>query len=93
MKSEINKYLVRVIIENKDLLDDPEGETIYKDLILKNQHKEIISVRTGKIIRIKINAKSCDEAEYITDKICIDLRLFNPIVSNCHIKCEGLIEE
>ena len=43
-------------IENKHFLNDPEGETILNDLILKEGYNDIISVRTAKSIKIEIIA-------------------------------------
>ena len=92
-ETRYRKYLVTVTIENKAYIDDPEGRTIHKDLLLKNSYNEIISVRTAKMLKITLQAKSCGDAENLIDQLCKELMIFNPVVSNCRISCEGYIEE
>lgn len=82
----LNKYIVNVIIENKPLIRDPEGETILRDLMIKNGVTEIKEVRTGKLLRLKVEGKNEDDVQKITEKMCNDLRIFNPVVSMCKIK-------
>lgn len=82
----LKKYIVNVIIENKPSIRDPEGETILRDLMIKNGATEIKEVRTGKILRLKVEGKNEDEVKQITEKMCNDLRIFNPVVSMCKIK-------
>ncbi len=82
----LKKYIVNVIIENKPSIRDPEGETILRDLIIKNGVTEIKEVRTGKLLRLKVEGKNEDEVQQITEKMCNDLRIFNPVVSMCKIK-------
>ncbi|MGD1835471.1 MAG: phosphoribosylformylglycinamidine synthase subunit PurS [Nitrososphaeraceae archaeon] len=77
---------LNVIIQNKDYINDPEGETIYRDLIIKNKYSNIKSVRTAKILKIKINAKNIEEAKKTVENMCEELRIYNPIVSNCKIQ-------
>ena len=79
------EFNVIVTIENKSFINDPEGETIYHDLILKNQYNSIKSVRTAKVLKLIVNAKNAVEARLSVKKMCEDLRIFNPIVSNCQI--------
>jgi phosphoribosylformylglycinamidine synthase len=72
-------------IENKHFLNDPEGETILNDLILKEGYNDIISVRTAKSIKIEIIAKDIEDAKVKVTEMCDTLRIYNPIVSNCKI--------
>lgn len=86
--SELNKkirYSVYVNIENKPFLSDPEGETILNDLILKEGYSDVLSIRTSKSLKIDIMANSVDDAKNKVKKMCDDLRLYNPIVSNCDV--------
>ncbi len=78
-------FLANVSIENKSFLNDPEGETILNDLILKERYHDIISVRTAKTLIIEILAKDCNDAEKKIKEMCDNLRVFNPIVSECKI--------
>jgi len=79
------EFNVIVTIENKSFINDPEGETIYHDLILKNQYNSIKSVRTAKVLKLVVKAKNSLEARSSVKKMCEDLRIFNPIVSDCLI--------
>lgn len=78
-------FLVNVIIENKPFLNDPEGETILNDLILKENYHDVISVRSSKSLSIKVLAENEIEAQKKIKKMCDDLRIYNPVVSNCEI--------
>ena len=76
---------VIVSIENKPFLNDPEGETVLNDLILKENYSDIVSVRSAKSLRIKILSETETEALFKVKKMCDDLRIYNPIVSNCEV--------
>lgn len=78
-------YTVLVTIENKKFINDPEGKTILHDLILKSQYLEIKSVRTAKVLKLTVDAETANEATKIVKKMCDELRIFNPIVSDCKI--------
>ena len=79
------RYLVVVTIENKEQVGDPEGETIKKDLILKSGYLNVESVRSAKCYNININTETENDAKKEVTKLCDELRIYNPIVSNCRI--------
>lgn len=79
------RYLVVVTIENKEQVGDPEGETIKKDLIFRSGYSNVESVRSAKCYNIVINTKTESEAKRDVTKLCEELRIYNPIVSNCSI--------
>lgn len=81
----IKEFNVIVTIENKSFINDPEGETIYRDLILKNKYNSIKSVRTAKVLKLIVDATNSKEAKVRVKKMCEELRIFNPVVSNCQI--------
>ena len=81
----MGKYLVVVTIENKKEVGDPEGETIKKDLIFRSGYSNVESVRSAKCYYISINTESENSAKEQVTKICEELRIYNPIVSNCSI--------
>jgi len=81
----MGRYLVVVTIENKDQVGDPEGETIKKDLIFRSGYLNVESVRSAKCYNIIINTKSEEDAKKEVTKLCEELRIYNPIVSNCTI--------
>jgi phosphoribosylformylglycinamidine synthase len=81
----MGRYLVVVTIENKDQIGDPEGETIKKDLIFRSGYSNVESVKSAKCYNIIINTKSEVHAKKQVTKLCEELRIYNPIVSNCTI--------
>ncbi|MEM4311229.1 MAG: phosphoribosylformylglycinamidine synthase subunit PurS [Nitrososphaerales archaeon] len=82
----MGNYKVEVLIENKPKLRDPEGETIHKELLLKGGYNMVKEVRTGKMIRIVLEAENGLEAENLVRKLCDELRIYNPLVSSLRIK-------
>ena len=80
------KYLVRVVIENKAYVNDPEGETILKDLIAKGGYSSVSSVRTAKTLSITVESRDSEEAELTVKRMCDELRIYNPVVSNCMVE-------
>ncbi|MGI0022548.1 MAG: phosphoribosylformylglycinamidine synthase subunit PurS [Nitrososphaeraceae archaeon] len=79
------RYHVVVTIENKEQVGDPEGETIKKDLILKSGYSNVESVRSAKCYNIIINTETENDAKKEVTTLCEELRIYNPIVSNCTI--------
>ncbi|MDQ4016071.1 MAG: phosphoribosylformylglycinamidine synthase subunit PurS [Thermoproteota archaeon] len=83
------KFIVQVIIENKPYINDPEGETIHRDLVVKSGYSNIQSVRSAKMLKMVVNSKTERDAEATVKKLCLELRIFNPVVSNCTVKSTG----
>lgn len=79
-------YTVHVIIENKPGISDPEGETILKDLVLKGSYSSVKKIRSAKMLKFKINEKSKALAVKTIQKLCDDLRIYNPMVSKITIE-------
>jgi phosphoribosylformylglycinamidine synthase subunit PurS len=75
-----------VIIENKPFINDPEGETIHRDLIVKGGYSTVQSVRSAKMLKMTVSSKSEKDAEKMIEKLCAELRIYNPVVSNCTVK-------
>ena len=87
----MSKFVICVTIENKEHINDPEGETIQKDLIIKGGYSSVESVRTAKTLKITITEKNQMEAEKVVRKLCEDLRIYNPVVSKCTVRSLGRI--
>jgi phosphoribosylformylglycinamidine synthase PurS subunit len=87
----VPKFVVQVVIENKPYINDPEGETIHRDLVVKGGYSNVESVRSAKMLKMVVNSKSEKDAEATVKKMCEELRIFNHIVSNCTIKATGKI--
>lgn len=85
------KYLVQVVIENKPYINDPEGETIHRDLVVKGGYSNVSSVRSAKMLKMVVSSKSEKDAEQTVKKLCEELRIFNPVVSNCAVKTSSKI--
>lgn len=79
-------YTVEVIVENKPLAADPEGETIHRNLILKGGYSQIKNVRAGKLLRMSVEADSPDHARQLVKKLCDDLRIYNPAAHVCQVR-------
>ena len=87
----VSKFNIILTIENKPQINDPEGETIHRDLIVKGGYSNIESVRSAKTLKIIVKSKSEDEAITVVRKLSEELRLFNPLVSNCIVQSLGKI--
>jgi phosphoribosylformylglycinamidine synthase subunit PurS len=85
----VPNFIVQVIIENKPYINDPEGETIHRDLILKGGYSNVQSVRSAKMLKMVVNSKTEVDAEETVKELCQELRIFNPVVSNCTVKATG----
>jgi phosphoribosylformylglycinamidine synthase subunit PurS len=85
----VPKFIVQVIIENKPYINDPEGETIHRDLVLKGGYSSVQSVRSAKMLKMVVNSKTEMNAEATVKELCQELRIFNPVVSNCTVKATG----
>ena len=82
-------YTLEVIVENKPLARDPEGETIHHNLILKGGYNQVTNVRAGKLLRMNVNANTPDQARDLVKKLCDDLRIYNPAAHICQIRLVG----
>lgn len=74
-------FEVQVIIENKAGMNDPEGETILNDLVLKGNFSTVKKVRSAKMLKFQITSTTKQSAETTIKKLCNDLRIYNPMVS------------
>ena len=79
-------FTVEVIVENKPLARDPEGETIHHNLILKGGYSQVTNVRAGKLLRMSVEAGSGKDAEQLVRKLCDDLRIYNPAAHLCSVR-------
>ncbi|HYY91137.1 MAG TPA: phosphoribosylformylglycinamidine synthase subunit PurS [Candidatus Dormibacteraeota bacterium] len=82
-------YLIEVVVENKPLARDPEGEAIHQNLILKGGYNQVTKVRAGKLLRMRVEADSPEQARDLVKKLCDDLRIYNPAAHTCQIRTVG----
>jgi len=87
----VPRFVVQVVIENKRYINDPEGETIHRDLVVKGGYSNVQSIRSAKMLKMIIVSKSEKDAETTVKKLCEELRIFNPVVSNCTIRATGTV--
>ena len=85
MKMNMPTYWVHVTIENKSGISDPEGETILNDLVLQGKFSSVSNVRSAKLLKFQINEKNKKLAEKKIERLCDELRIFNPMVSKLSI--------
>ena len=78
-------FSVNVTIENKPGISDPEGETILNDLVLRGDNSEISKIKTAKMLKFTIKEKDKESAKTKVEKICNELRIYNPMVSKISI--------
>nr|MDO8079921.1 phosphoribosylformylglycinamidine synthase subunit PurS [Candidatus Freyarchaeota archaeon] len=76
----MDNYVLEIVIENKPAARDPEGETILRDLMNQNGFEMVKNVRSGKFLRVNLEAESREEAKSIVYRMCNDLRIFNPVI-------------
>lgn len=73
-------YLAKVYISLKPTVNDPQG-LIIKGALHNLGFRDVISVRAGKYIEVKINQDDEDEARGQADQMCRKL-LANPVIEN-----------
>ncbi len=81
----MSTYSVHVTIENKPGINDPEGQTILNDLVLKGNNSSVSKIRSAKMLKFTIKEKTKKAAQNKIHKICDELRIYNPMVSQIRI--------
>jgi phosphoribosylformylglycinamidine synthase PurS subunit len=82
-------FNVEIIIENKKIARAPEGETITRDLINRGGFSSIKNVRTGKYLKLSVEAEKKEEAEQIVREMSNSLRIYNPVVHTCSVRIKS----
>lgn len=80
-KIYMGSYVVNVIIENKPGINDPEGDTILKDLVLKGKYTSVSKIQSAKLLKFQVKEKNKDDAIKLVHKLCDELRIYNSMVS------------
>ena len=89
MRMSTRNHVIEVIVENKPLARDPEGETIHHNLIMKGGYNQVTNVRAGKLLRMNVEASSPDQARDLVKRLCDDLRIYNPAAHTCQVRNVG----
>jgi phosphoribosylformylglycinamidine synthase len=79
-------FNVHVTIENKPGISDPEGETILNDLVLRGGDSSKSKIKTAKMLKFTIKEKDKKSAQTKVQKICDELRIYNPMVSKVTVE-------
>lgn len=79
---------VHVTIENKQGMSDPEGDTILNDLVLKGSCEKVTRIRTARMLKFTINAADPNDAIAKVQKICDELRIYNPVASRITLEAQ-----
>ncbi len=79
-------FKVHVTIENKPGISDPEGDTILNDLVLKGSFSSVSKIRSAKMLKFDIKEKNKIQAKKKVQKLCDELRIYNPMVSKVTIQ-------
>ncbi len=83
--SKDENWIVEIVLENKPAARDPVGTVIQKDLLAKKGYEMVSNVRSGQYLRIYLTANDANDARIIIDKMCNELRIFNPVTQNLTI--------
>ncbi len=78
-------FTINVIIENKPGINDPEGDTILKDLVIKGKYASVSKIKSAKLLKFTIKEKDKNNATKTIQKLCDELRIYNPMVSKLTI--------
>jgi phosphoribosylformylglycinamidine synthase len=78
-------FEVSVVISNKPGVREPEGETILHDLVDKSGFGQVESIRAGKHLRVTVVDADPDAAKRLVEKMCNELRIFNPAAHSCEV--------
>jgi len=89
LQMSTRNHVIEVIVENKPLARDPEGETIHHNLIMKGGYNQVTDVRAGKLLRMTVEASSPDQARDLVKRLCDDLRIYNPAAHTCQVRNVG----
>ena len=76
--------MVEVVISNKAAAKDPEGDVIYRDLV-RSRFQQTKSVRVGKFLRFEVEAANSLDAQKLVQRMCDELRIYNPAAHDCRI--------
>lgn len=81
-------YLAKVFIRHKKGILDPQGKTI-KDALHAIKFTSVSEVKVGKLIDVKIDAKSMEDARHQLSEMCKKL-LANPVIEQYTFEIEEL---
>ena len=79
-------FTVSVVVSGKESANDPEGETIFRDLVSKSGFKQVKGIRTGKFLSVSVEAQDAESARRLVAKMCDELRIYNPAAHSVRVE-------
>jgi len=79
-------YTAKIFVRHKKGILDPQGKTI-KDALHAMKYSSVAEVKIGKLIDIRFEAKSMDDAKSKLNDMCKQL-LANPVVEQYTFEIE-----
>lgn len=80
------RFSVGVVVSNKEGAADPEGETIFRDLVSKSGFEQVTGIRSGKFLRVEVEARDKENAKRVVARMCDELRIYNPAAHSIRIE-------
>lgn len=82
-------FTIRVVIENKPGISDPEGDTILRDLVARDGDSPVSGIRTAKMLVFTVRGEDGRSAEASIRAMCDEMRIYNPLVSVITVTSEA----
>jgi phosphoribosylformylglycinamidine synthase subunit PurS len=82
----MRSFLIKVVVSNRRGSSDPEGETIYRDLVAKSGFDQVKGIRSGKFLEFEVMARDAASARDLVANICDELRIYNPAAHSIRVE-------
>ena len=80
------RFVVSVVVSNKEGANDPEGATILRDLVSKSGFEKVKDIRSGKYLQVDVEARDGESAKRLVTRMCDELRIYNPAAHSIRIE-------
>lgn len=84
----MNRYDIEVLITPREGLLDPEGQAV-QNALRSLDFDEVADVRVGRVVRLRVNADTPQDARGRVDEMCRRL-LANPVTEDYDIELENV---
>ena len=74
-----------MVISNKPGVREPEGETILHDLVAKSGFEQVELHPRWQVSEGQVSAPDAEAAKKMVEKMCNELRIFNPAAHSCEV--------
>ena len=79
-------FSVKVVISNTEGASDPEGDVIYSNLVSKSGFRQVRRIRSGKFLRVEVQARDAKSAKSLVTRMCDELRIYNPAAHSISVE-------